>query len=238
MLQSMSQTNPWSEADEFDLDPRYEVINGLPDADGRVIIVAAALMKKHPEWLQLVGFVAGDGRMNLVAFSVVRTPTEWDHPGPDGRDSILRRLGDQVAMDSTCSGYLTTAIVRSAATADLEMRVRRHMNAVEWDGRKVADTWFGGSVDVGPSRKPTGPVSAKMARIAQIAQRYVQLCHETPTPRPQLMQEFNLANNTIQGYLHVARKEGLLTKPERRGMAGGKLTDLALTILDDAAAES
>jgi hypothetical protein len=233
-VEKTSEHDWWSEADLSFLDDRFEVISRGPDADGRIVIVGGGVVEEHPEWLQLVGFQVRDSRMDLVVQTIMRTPTEWTDPVLTGRNPILAILGEQIEMESTTDGYLTTSIIRSAAVSDLEVRVRHHLAAREWDGRTTAETLFGATVDVGLASPAQEPASKELFRLAEIARRYVELCRQTTTPRPILMQEFGLANNTIQSYLHKARKAGLLTSPERSGVVGGELTRLAKQVLSEA----
>jgi hypothetical protein len=231
---TVTVTNQWSEADLLHFDTDYDIINGLPDEHGRAVLVAGKVLEKDPDWLQIVGFVVGGGRMDLVAHNISRTPSDWNDPLVE-RDEVLGRYFQLVSLPSEATNYLTTAVVRSAATSELEMHVRRYMNSLEWDGRTVAQAWYGDAVDVGPSRKSTGPAATGgLVLRAKVAQRYVVLCAETTKPFPVLEEEFGYARNTLSSYLNMARKEGLLTRPAGRGKPGGRLTELAKQVLSEA----
>lgn len=60
--------------------------------------------------------------------------------------------------------------------------------------------------------------------LALLAARYVELIPEAEAPNQILAGEFGLPVTKIRDRLHAARRAGLLTKPRRRGVAGGHLT--------------
>lgn len=196
--------------------------------DGRALVVAADGIVGLPDWLLVLSFEVGAGETNLIAHTVLRRPAVW--PQPPNLDAGLLSDYAAVVWGSMGGGaHLTTAIVRSASTTDLEMFVRRHIVA-RVHATSGAEMAWGDDVSPGTPEKRTGPRAAGDLRRAQLARRYVELLGESATPKKDLAAELHLSLNTVNSYLHQARERGLLTSVGQ-GRAGGELTALAYEYL-------
>jgi len=82
-----------------------------------------------------------------------------------------------------------------------------------------------GGLALRPGRAGQNPVF-----YAEWARRYVDALDATSRPLADLARRWSLSEGAIRGYLHEARRRGLLTEPPP-GKAGGRLTVEALKLL-------
>lgn len=198
----------------------------LPADDGTAVVIAADGLADSPGWLVALAFKVGGMRTRLIGHSVIERPTGW----PEKAETLALSLA-RLFEPNNSDEYLTTAIVRSAATTELEMRVRRIIveRRLPWL-ESHAETAWGDAVTPGEPDKRTRPRRKGDLLRARVAERYVEVLGNTAKPKVALAAEMGYAVNTINRYLFDARERGFLTS-HGQGRSGGDLTDLAKAIL-------
>lgn len=193
---------------------------------GIELVAAAEPLADRPEWTTVLAFQVGGGRTDLVAHLVMPTPGWWPVDDDETR-SARKWLSDLVQLlpRQEPGIRLTTTVVRSALTGELERWARQYVQRLERH-RMVEPGAAGGA------ERPRGPTGKGDRALAALARDYVELCTMTRSPKVELAARRNLAQSTIQSYLFRARERGLLTT-EGRGKAGGQLTPKAVAILNE-----
>lgn len=193
-------------------------------AGGRSLVLAADKLDAEG-WFLVLAFLVGDGLTNLISHTVMRRPEKWDTSSPAERKDWLMSVGEYVIEWPPPPGvsHLTTAVVRSAATTQLERSTRNLI------ARRGPGIW-NGLVEPGSSYK-SGPQRGEV-KLAAIAQRYVELHASTKNPKAALAKEKHAAVNTVNSWLYKARDKGLLTSAGQ-GRPGGQLTEKAIRLLSE-----
>lgn len=189
-----------------------------------VVLASEPLGDDLDDWVIVLAFRIGAGRTELVAHLVCPRPDDYTL-------KWLGSIGRGLPLDEVPHRRLSSRVLRSAATTDLQHKARQAIRQLEAPIGPGGQGWM---VPIGttgdPERRPRGSRGTGDARLAQVAARYVDLCLESRSPVKDLADELGLARNTASSYLFRARERGLLTSDER-GRPGGELTPVARGLL-------
>lgn len=206
-------------------------IGGRPDT-----LALAQPLPGNEAWTVQLAFRVRGGRTDLIAHAVIPTPKGWpehvtdkqvDDEGNLSRPWLELRtwLTDWVESLEEPPGRLTTAVVRSAMTGELERHARRLI--ASWSDRGFL---FPKGAAGHPTGRPRGASGNGDRFFAELAARYVQLSAETDKAVEALAAEMGAKVSTTRNRIFRAREKGLLTSPGQ-GRTGGELTERAVNLL-------
>ena len=191
------------------------------------LVASAERLPNHPDLAAVMVFLVTEGETWLVAHAVVPGPADWRPFGE--RQSWLQGVVDGMISSGVGRNatQLTTRIVRSVTTGDLERWTRKHIS--EKEGR-LGIAPGSASLD---EHKPRTRARERDVGLARLVARYVELHRTTNRPNEVLAEEYHVSVKRITNQLYSARERGLLTGT-RRGRAGGVMTDKCRALLGSA----
>lgn len=209
-----------------------------PSRGGRPDTIALAQPLRGSEaWTVQLAFRVGGGRTDLIAHAVIPTPADWPAEVTEqtvGEDGTVRRRWNELrdwltdwvrALPQPAQPRLTTAVVRSAMTGDLERLARRLI--ADWSDQGFM---FPRGAAGHRTARPRGSYGNGDLFYAQVAARYVELSTETDKAIEVLAKEMGAKVSTTRNRIYRAREKGLLTSPGQ-GRTGGELTERAANLL-------
>ncbi len=208
------------------LPPERSTIQLMNMSTGSADVVAVAERLGDGPWAAVMLFHVGGGDTRLFVHAVLLSPDDWTPFGKRQRwlSGVAKQLGQGLPATGPDS-QLTTRIIRSANTGELERWAREYVQRLE------------GSFGIpkgaaGGDRKSRGQRGGADRRLAGVAARYVELLATSATPTADLAVELDRPRDSVSSDLFKARERGLLTSAGR-GRAGGALTDRARQLLTE-----
>jgi hypothetical protein len=183
--------------------------------------------------------VRPDAAGAVIRYAVNARWTAWIRVVPERGEPVISEVCIASTDPETPAGGLTARDIAAVRLGRAFDEFRRHTRANFVDGVRALEP--GGSFYIRgfrsggqPRRGGPGRRGHPNSYYAEIAARYVAIVAKgSRTPIADLAQELFLTSDYVRDLVATARKRGLLTRPSRRGRAGGELTARALEALRD-----